>query len=126
MGASQDTLCSTEREIIWHSLQNITSIGYESSDITPDADSNTQLYDISGLPPYTNYSIHVQAVVTPTLEGGPDLFERIEMEVVQRTHGAADPENVPTATITPTSPPTLTEIVHLIGDPQDIDTGRVM
>ena len=107
---------------------NISSIGYESSDTTPDVDSNTQLYDISGLPPYTNYSIHVQAVVTPILESGPDLFGRIEMEVVQRTHGAADPDNVPMAspTTTPISPPILTEIVHLIGDPRDIVTGRVM
>ena len=107
---------------------NISSIGYESSVVFHNSDSNTQMYDISGLPPYTNYSIHVQAIVTPVLEIGPDLFGRIELEIVQRTHGAPDPDNVPTAppTTTPTSAPTLTEVIHLIGDPQDITTGRVM
>lgn len=76
-------------------------------------------YVISGLTPFKNYAIHVQAMV------GNDGGE-IELEVLERTQSTTD--DVPTAppTDAPTESPSSNTLTYLIGDPQDIDTGRVM
>ena len=100
----------------------IRSDGYTSVDI----DSDMEEYNITGLTPFTVYLVHVQAVVVPAA-GGRDLFGDVDVEVATRTYSAVD-EDIPTPppTTAPIDPPTSNEVVYLIGDPQSIDTGRVM
>ena len=82
---------------------------------------------ISGLPPYTNYTIHVQAVVMPS-GSRVGLFGDIDVEIVQRTTVAPTTAAVPTVqpTLSPLDPPTAQTIPYLIADPRQINTGRVM
>jgi len=96
---------------------NISNDGY--TNVTLGAD--VLQYDITRLPPFTNYTIHVRA------QNGDNRPGEIDTEVLNRTHSAADTD-IPTAppTATPISPPTSNEITILIGDPREIDTGIVM
>ncbi len=97
----------------------ISSVGYESVNITvPVAELE---YVITRPTPFTNYAIHVQAVGSTD-----DLLGEIDVEILVQTHSATD--DVPTAppTDTPTESPSSNTVVYLIGDPQAIDTGRVM
>ena len=100
--------------------ENIDSSGYTNVRVT------ALRHTISNLTAFKNYTIHVQAVVTPDIVMGPDLLGQIDREVLVRTLSTTD--DVPTVgpTSIPVDSPTSREITHLIGDPQDIDTGRVM
>ena len=86
---------------------------------------------ISGLPPYTNYTIHIQAVVTPS-GSRAGLFGDIDVEIVQQTLDTTVPPStladVPTVqpTLSPLDPPTARTIPYLIADPRQINIGRVM
>ena len=86
--------------------------------------STTQL-TINNLLPFKNYSIHVQAVVVPSTGMRAELFGQIELEVLAQTLSAPDTD-IPTPPTTSIDSPTSKEVVYLIGDPTEIDTGRVM
>ena len=86
--------------------------------------STTLQYNIPGLPPYTNYTVNVQAVVLD--RNGQDLLGVINEEQRVRTLSASGPPPTPGPTLEPTDPPTSREIVIHIGPPSDIDTGKVM
>lgn len=105
---------------------DISNDGYTSVSVDPATD--TQQYDITGLTAFTNYSVQVQAVVTPTLRPGQaDLLGEVTSERVNRTHSAPDPDT-PTVppTIAPIDRPTSSRVTYLIPSPLNIDTGRVM
>ena len=64
----------------------ISSDGYSllMYDFDPNADTTMRYsQDISNLPPYTNYSIHVQAVIRR--DGQEALLGRVQEEVLVRT-----------------------------------------
>ena len=77
--------------------------------------------DIPNLIPYTNYTIHVQAVVP---DGRVELLGSIDEEIVQRTNSTSDdtPTSIDIVEVT-TSSQTIT---INIPPPSQIDTGRVM
>ena len=94
--------------------EDISSDGF----ISVSVDGDVAEFLISGLPPYTNYTIHVQAM---TSEDG-----EIDVEIVQRTQSTTDtPPTVPPTTM-PIDSPTSRTITYLIADPLQIDTGKVM
>ena len=86
--------------------------------------SITQL-TINNLLPFKNYSIYVRAVVVPSTGMRAELFGQIELEVLAQTLSAPDTD-IPTPPTTSIDSPTSKEVVYLIGDPTEIDTGRVM
>ena len=97
---------------------------------TPDytamtVESSVEEYVIDGKLPYKNFSIHVQAVNDDN-ERGVVLLGAIEEEVLNRTHSDVGPAPVPDPLPTDTPGPSASQIVITIGDPRDIDTGRVM
>jgi hypothetical protein len=75
---------------------------------------------IAELPPYTNYTIRVQALGTNGVLGDVE-------EVINRTHSTipAAPLTSP-VTATPPDLPSTTMVTVLIADPTQIRTGRVM
>ena len=79
--------------------------------------------DIPNLIPYTNYTIHVQAVV-PEADEQVELLGSIDEEIVQRTNSTSDdtPTSIDIVEVT-TSSQTIT---INIPPPSQIDTGRVM
>lgn len=81
---------------------------------------------IGSLIPYKNYTVHVQAVVTPHLAMQSELLGAIEEERLIQTHSAPDPDIPTPAVEVATVNPTSDSIQILIGDPKQIDTGRVM
>ena len=78
-------------------------------------------YNITDLIPFRNYAIHVQAGLESNIMG------QIEVEVLTRTLSDVDVD-IPVAppTNSPTNSPSQSQITYLIGDPTQIDTGRVM
>ena len=77
--------------------------------------------NITDLLPFTNYAIHVQAIVSSGILGN------IEQEVLIRTLSDGDVDvPTPLPTTSPTKSPSKDQITYLIGDPTQIDTGRVM
>ena len=88
-------------------------------------DSEIQQFNIIDLKPYTNYTVHVQPVVQPFIRVGREIPGEESAVVRNRTLSAPD-DDIPTAPPMPTSAPTSSEIVILIGDPNQIDTGKVM
>ena len=96
----------------------------QPNDYTSINVSITQL-TIKNLLPFKNYSIHVQAVVVPSTGMRAELFGQIELEVLAQTLSAPDTD-IPTPPTTSIDSPTSKEVVYLIGDPTEIDTGRVM
>ena len=105
-------------------ISSISGRGYTKFSVLA-ATGSDQTYLITRLIPYTNYAVHIQAVVHP-LAGGNAIFGAIEVENLTRTLSA--PDDVPLAppTVEPTESPTKNQIVVRIGDPTIIDTGRVM
>lgn len=86
--------------------------------------STRHQYEIEGLTPYKNYTVHVQAVVTPYLgTDQSDLIGAIEEERLARTRSAPDLDAFMLAS---TKDPTSGSIEIQIRDPKLIDTGRVM
>ena len=76
---------------------------------------------IADLLPYTNYTIQVQAEINLSLLGD------VEVEVLTRTFSEVD-DDVPTIVVTasPSRTPSKKQLEYLIGDPRQIDTGRVV
>jgi hypothetical protein len=98
---------------------DISSVGYTAASVG----SSVTEFLISELPPFTNFTIHVQAVVMPS-GGGADLLGDIDVEIVARTQSTTD--TPPTPTVPPVGSPTIRTVPYFIGDPRDINTGRVM
>ena len=105
-------------------ISSIISTGYAKFNV-PAASGSDQSYLITHLFPYTNYTVHIQAVVHP-LAGGNVLFGSIDVEHLTRTLSAPDDVPVAPPTVEPTASPSKNQIVVQIGDPTIIDTGRVM
>ena len=82
--------------------------------------------NVTGLRPYTNYTIHVRAIITAeALQNSNEILEGdANVEIVTRTHGAV-PRNREVVS-EPTSGPTATTIRILIPNVGQIDTGYVM
>ena len=78
-------------------------------------------YNITNLLPFRNYSILVQAVVNSNILG------QIEEKVLIQTLSDVDVD-IPIAppTNSPTDSPSKSQVTYLIGDPMQIDTGRVV
>ena len=98
---------------------DISSGGYMTKTVRG---SDRLEYIITGLDPYVNHAIHVQAVVGGSLQG------KIEQELLVRTRSDVDPDFVDVMAPLPTDAPgpTTSRITISIRDPRDIDTGRVM
>ena len=79
---------------------------------------NATNYEITGLTPYTNYTIQVRAIG----EGG--LLGAIDTEVLQRTNSTT--QDIVTATAAPTAPPSTSTINIHLPSPSQVQTGRVM
>ena len=93
----------------------ISSIGYDFFIV------ESLEYNITDLIPFRNYSIHVQAVVNSNLLGW------IEKEVLTQTLSDVDVD-IPAVhpTTSPIDSPSQSQVTYLIGDPAQIDTGRVV
>ena len=87
------------------------------SSYTKMAIMNATNIEITGLRPYTNYTIHVCAIG----EGG--LLGAIDIEVLQRTNSTT--QDIVTATAPIVAPSTSTINIHL-PSPSQVQTGRVM
>jgi hypothetical protein len=98
---------------------NISSVGYT----TDSVGSSVTKFLISELPPYTNYTIHVRAVVMSS-EGGADLLGDIDIEIVARTQSTTD--TPPTPSVPPVGSPSSQTVPYFFGNPRVINTGRVM
>ena len=78
---------------------------------------NANNFEITGLTPYTNYTIQVRAIG----EGG---LGAIDTEVLQRTNSTT--QDIVTATVTPTAAPSTSAINIHLPSPSQVQTGRVM
>ena len=78
---------------------------------------NATNFEITGLTPYTNYTIHICAIG----EGG--LLGAIDTEVLQRTNSTT--QDIVTATA-PTAAPSTSTINIQLPSPSQVQTGRVM
>jgi hypothetical protein len=94
-------------------------VGYTAASVG----SSVTEFLISELPPFTNYSIHVRAVVMPS-GSGADLLGDIGVEIVARTQSATD--TPPTPSVSPVGSPSSQTVPYFFGDPRAINTGRVM
>ena len=103
----------------------ITNSGFTGESVG-HVNGSQQQHVILGLEPFTNYAIHVQAVVTPRIGTGPDLHGQVDLELVVRTYSTTDTPPSPPPTNVPIDPPSSRELTYLIRDPLDIDSGRVM
>ena len=74
-------------------------------------------YEITGLTPYTNYTIHVRAI------GENNLVGDVDEEILQRTNSTTQNVTPPT---TPTQEPSSNMITILLPDPDQVQTGLVM
>ena len=94
----------------------ISSMGYNNMSQT------VTMADIGDLLPFTNYVVHVQAVVLA--QDGQQLFGDIDLEVIVTTFGAIDEDFTdPPSTI---GSPSRSQVQYDITDPLLIQTGRVM
>ena len=128
---------STSIRVSWSSPQcpngiiNRYQVYYRQSDTTQIVPINSTVYDsfivgsleynITDLIPFRNYAIHVQAVLESNMMG------QIEVEVLTRTLSDVDVD-IPVAppTTSPIDSPSQSQVTYLIGDPAQIDTGRVV
>ena len=78
---------------------------------------NANNFEITGLTPYTSYTIQVRAIG----EGG---LGAIDTEVLQRTNSTT--QDIVTATVTPTAAPSTSAINIHLPSPSQVQTGRVM
>ena len=74
-------------------------------------------YEITGLTPYTNYTIHVRAI------GENNLVGDVDEEILQRTNSTTQNVTPPTS---PTQEPSSNMITILLPDPDQVQTGLVM
>ena len=73
---------------------------------------------LTGLKPYTNYTIHVRAIISTDLVGDADA------EVLNRTHGTTP--NISEVLPKPSNNPSASTIHILIPSPRQIITGKVL
>ena len=79
--------------------------------------TNATNYEITGLTPYTNYTIHVRAIGENNLRGD------VDEEILQRTNSTTQNLTTPTG---PTQGPSSNMITILLPDPDQVQTGLVM
>ena len=105
-----------ETDIVQTPPQPINSRGYKRTIVNAPIRQS----EIIGLNPYTNYSIHVQAI------GVNDSMGDIDVEIQQRTNTTTPPPpTVPPTNETTDRPTTNTIFIHL-PNPDQIETGPVM
>ena len=92
---------------------NIRSDGY-----TEIMEIRTTEFEIIGLIPYTNYTIHVRTI------GEGNLLGDIDEEILQRTNSTT--QMITVDTTIPTLEPTSDTIQILLPDPGQVETGPVM
>ena len=113
-----------ELELEGHTSQaeSITDAGFQ---IAATSDSTTMI-NLTELKPYTNYTIHVRAIIAAealqNVKG--DLIGTANIEIITRTHGDVPNDFIQLGQ--PTSGPTSTTIPIKIPDTGQIDTGYVM
>ena len=78
---------------------------------------NATNYEITGLTPYTNYTVHVRAIGQDNLRGDVDV------EILQRTNSTIQVVPVP---LDPTQGPSSNMITIHLPDPDQVTTGLVM
>ena len=78
---------------------------------------NATNYEITGLTPYTNYTIHVRAI------GRDNLAGDVAVEILQRTNSTIQVVMAPPG---PTQEPSSNMITILLPDPDRVETGLVM
>ena len=78
--------------------------------------TNATSYEIPGLIPYTNYTIHVRAI-------GDNLGGDVDEEILQRTNSTTQVVMAPPG---PTQEPSSNMITILLPDPDQVQTGLVM
>lgn len=84
-------------------------------------------YTIGNLRPYTNYTVHVRAVITTfVVTAGREIEGGADVEQLRRSLSSLPPDPPPLDTTLRTGDPSSSEINILIGDPTLINTGRVM
>jgi len=91
---------------------NIRSDGYTEIMVM-----NTDI-EITGLEPFTNYTVHIQAI------GQGNLLGSVDEEILQRTNSTT--QMITVDTTTPALVPTADTIPILLPDPGQVDTGPVM
>ena len=74
-------------------------------------------YEITGLTPYTNYTIHVRAIGESNLRGDVDV------EILQRTNSTIQDVSIP---LDPTQGPSSNMITIPLPNPDQVTTGLVM
>ena len=79
-------------------------------------------YEITGLTPYTNYTIHVRAIGQDN-EAGDNLAGDVDVEILQRTNSTIQVVMTPPG---PTQEPSSNMITILLPDPDQVTTGLVM
>ena len=103
----------------------ITNTGYTTKtvDFPPPMQISDLDYalEITDLLAYTNYTVHVQAIIRGNT---PQRSGRVELELLNRTRSSVD--DPPLVGSGPTQSPTSSNIVIRIGDPSQIDTGKVV
>ena len=95
----------------------------EFEDFDPPMQISDQDYslNITELLAYTNYTVHVQAVIRGNT---PERSGLVESELLTRTRSSVD--DPPLVGSGPTESPTSSSIIIRIGDPSQIDTGNVV
>ena len=78
---------------------------------------NATNYEITGLIPYTNYTIHVLAI------GQDNLAGDVDVEILQRTNSTTQVVMAPPGS---TQEPSSNMITILLPDPDQVETGLVM
>ena len=79
--------------------------------------TNATNYEITGLTPYTDYTIHVRAIGENNLRGD------VDEEILQRTNSTTQNLTTPTG---PTQGPSSNMITILLPNPDQVQTGLVM
>ena len=97
-------------------IQSVNCMQENTSDVHTE-------HIITGLTPYTNYTIHVQTVIT---EPPYVLRGAIADDIVQRTNSTIPPIPTVCPNVLPPVEPTHETIGILIPDPLQIQTGHVM
>lgn len=106
-------------------IQEISDVNFRNVSTSNTATS----INVTGLKPYTNYTIHVRAIISAeTLrnveEFTEDLFGAADVEIVQRTNGT-----IPVCQVRldgPLSGPSSSTIEIQVPDARLIETGRVL
>ena len=79
--------------------------------------TNATNYEITGLIPFTNYTIHVRTI------GENNLGGDVDEEILQRTNSTTQNVTTPPG---PTQEPSSNMITILLPDPDQVQTGLVM